>query len=57
MDLGRIVQVGVPQELYNRPHDVFVARMLGPANLLQGQVESQMDDHGARSWSARPWAG
>ncbi|HKI19150.1 MAG TPA: ABC transporter ATP-binding protein [Isosphaeraceae bacterium] len=44
MDLGRIVQVGVPQELYNRPHDVFVTRMLGPANLLQGQVESQVDD-------------
>ncbi|MFI5455592.1 MAG: ABC transporter ATP-binding protein [Isosphaerales bacterium] len=45
MDLGRIVQVGVPQELYNRPHDVFVTRMLGPANLLQGQVESEVDEH------------
>jgi len=45
MDLGRIVQTGVPQELYNRPHDVFVARMLGPANLLQGQVETQMFEH------------
>jgi ABC-type Fe3+/spermidine/putrescine transport system ATPase subunit len=44
MDLGRIVQTGAPQELYNRPRDVFVARMLGPANLLQGQVESQMVD-------------
>jgi ABC-type Fe3+/spermidine/putrescine transport system ATPase subunit len=43
MDLGRIIQVGTPQELYNRPNDVFVARMLGPTNLLQGQVES----HGA----------
>ena len=40
MDLGRIVQVGTPQELYNRPVDVFVARLLGPTNLLQGQVES-----------------
>jgi ABC-type Fe3+/spermidine/putrescine transport system ATPase subunit len=44
MDLGRIVQSGTPQELYNRPNDVFVARMLGQANLLQGQVESQMVD-------------
>jgi ABC-type Fe3+/spermidine/putrescine transport system ATPase subunit len=44
MDLGRIVQVGEPQELYNRPHDVFVARMLGPANLLQGQVDSEVFD-------------
>jgi ABC-type Fe3+/spermidine/putrescine transport system ATPase subunit len=40
MDLGRIIQVGTPQELYNRPIDVFVARLLGPTNLLQGQVES-----------------
>jgi ABC-type Fe3+/spermidine/putrescine transport system ATPase subunit len=44
MDLGRIIQVGPPQELYNRPSDVFVARMLGPTNLLQGQVESQVAD-------------
>jgi ABC-type Fe3+/spermidine/putrescine transport system ATPase subunit len=43
MDLGRIIQVGTPQELYNRPIDVFVARLLGPTNLLQGQLES----HGA----------
>jgi ABC-type Fe3+/spermidine/putrescine transport system ATPase subunit len=41
MDLGRIIQVGSPQELYNHPVDVFVARLLGPTNLLQGQVESQ----------------
>jgi ABC-type Fe3+/spermidine/putrescine transport system ATPase subunit len=44
MDLGRIIQVGAPQELYNRPVDVFVARMLGPTNLLQGQLESQVMD-------------
>ena len=45
MDLGRIIQVGTPQELYNRPIDVFVARLLGPTNLLQGQVESHGADH------------
>ncbi len=39
MDLGRIVQVGAPHEVYNRPADTFVARLLGPTNLLQGQVE------------------
>jgi ABC-type Fe3+/spermidine/putrescine transport system ATPase subunit len=39
MDLGRIVQAGTPQEIYNRPTDAFVARLLGPANLFQGQVE------------------
>jgi ABC-type Fe3+/spermidine/putrescine transport system ATPase subunit len=44
MDLGRIIQTGAPQELYNRPIDVFVARLLGPTNLLQGQVESHAVD-------------
>ena len=39
MDLGRIVQAGPPHEVYNRPVDAFVARFLGPANLLHGQVE------------------
>jgi ABC-type Fe3+/spermidine/putrescine transport system ATPase subunit len=44
IDLGRIIQVGSPRELYNRPVDVFVARLLGPTNLLQGQVESDRID-------------
>ncbi len=44
MDLGRIIQTGTPQELYNHPVDVFVARLLGPTNLLQGHVESQGAD-------------
>lgn len=44
MDLGRIVQVGPAAESYNRPADVFVARLLGPTNLLQGQVENQGSD-------------
>jgi ABC-type Fe3+/spermidine/putrescine transport system ATPase subunit len=39
MDLGRIVQFGESHELYNHPVDVFVARLLGPTNLLQGQVD------------------
>lgn len=39
LDLGRVVQAGAPHEVYNRPADAFVARLLGPANLLQGHVE------------------
>jgi ABC-type Fe3+/spermidine/putrescine transport system ATPase subunit len=39
MDLGKIVQTGAPGDVYNRPADAFVARLLGPTNLLQGQVE------------------
>jgi ABC-type Fe3+/spermidine/putrescine transport system ATPase subunit len=44
IDLGRIIQAGPPRELYNRPADVFVARLLGTTNLLQGQVESDRID-------------
>jgi ABC-type Fe3+/spermidine/putrescine transport system ATPase subunit len=45
MDLGRIIQSGAPHEVYNHPSDAFVARLLGPTNLLQGQVEGT-DAHG-----------
>lgn len=44
IDLGRIVQAGAPRELYNRPVDVFVARLLGPTNLVQGQVEGSLSE-------------
>ena len=39
LDLGRVVQSGPPSEVYNRPADAFVARLLGPTNLVQGQLE------------------
>ena len=39
MDLGRVVQMGSPADVYNRPADAFVARFLGPTNLIQGNVE------------------
>jgi ABC-type Fe3+/spermidine/putrescine transport system ATPase subunit len=39
MDLGRFLQVGTPLELYCQPADVFVARLLGPTNLMQGHVD------------------
>jgi ABC-type Fe3+/spermidine/putrescine transport system ATPase subunit len=34
MDLGRIVQVGTPHEVYERPHSRFVADFIGIANIL-----------------------
>ncbi|WP_165247808.1 ABC transporter ATP-binding protein [Paludisphaera soli] len=48
MDLGRILQSGPPQELYAQPVDVFVARLLGPTNLLQGQVDGLSHDASRR---------
>jgi multiple sugar transport system ATP-binding protein len=40
---GRIVQVGTPQEIYNRPRDTFVAGFVGsPAmNLIEGEVRGE----------------
>ena len=40
MRAGRIVQVGTPRTLYERPASVFVARFLGRANILHGTVRT-----------------
>ena len=42
IDGGRVVQVGRPLDLYDRPADRFVARFLGqpPMNLLPGKIET-----------------
>lgn len=40
LDLGRLVQVGSAPDVYNRPASSFVARLLGPVNLLPGQADS-----------------
>ena len=44
LDFGKVLQTGSPGDLYNRPSDPFVAQVLGPTNLIQGQV----DAHDAR---------
>jgi ABC-type Fe3+/spermidine/putrescine transport system ATPase subunit len=36
MHAGRLLQVGPPEEVYDRPRTPFVARALGDANLLDG---------------------
>ena len=44
LDGGVIQQVGSPQELYDRPANLFVANFLGTANILKGQVEIDGDE-------------
>ncbi|MCA0207061.1 MAG: ABC transporter ATP-binding protein [Proteobacteria bacterium] len=41
LDGGVIQQIGSPQELYDRPVNLFVARFLGTANILEGRVETE----------------
>jgi multiple sugar transport system ATP-binding protein len=40
MNLGRLQQYGPPDEVYNRPHNIFVAGFMGapPMNLLSGDI-------------------
>lgn len=40
MDLGRIVQVGTPHEVYERPRSRFVADFIGDVNLIEGGLAS-----------------
>jgi len=35
---GRVAQVGTPQEIYDSPQSLFVARFLGESNALHGEV-------------------
>lgn len=50
LDGGVIQQVGTPQALYDTPVNLFVARFLGTANIIEGRVE--VDGSGARFQTA-----
>ncbi|MDB6180873.1 ABC transporter ATP-binding protein [Paracoccus fistulariae] len=43
LDKGVIQQVGRPQDLYDNPVNLFVARFLGTANILEGRIEKSAD--------------
>lgn len=38
LNLGRIGQVGTPEEVYRRPADAYVANFIGETNLIDGEV-------------------
>ena len=42
MDAGKVVQVGTPAELYDRPRTSFVADFIGQTNLIPGKVAGRM---------------
>jgi iron(III) transport system ATP-binding protein len=37
MNLGKIEQLGTPEEIYNTPRSEFVARFIGASNIVRGQ--------------------
>ena len=52
MSYGRLIEVGSPQDLYQRPQTEFVASFLGTANILLGKTEGdhiQIGPHTFRS--------
>ena len=40
MNLGKVLQVGTPHEIYESPSDEFVARFIGETNLFEAKVHS-----------------
>jgi iron(III) transport system ATP-binding protein len=44
MRAGRIVQIGTPQDIYERPQDPFAATFIGSANLIDGTIEAMEND-------------
>ena len=40
MRAGRVLQVGTPIDIYERPADLFVASFVGKANFLEGTLRS-----------------
>ncbi len=38
MNQGRIMQIGTPQEIYQRPRNTFVADFIGQATMVEGKV-------------------
>jgi putative spermidine/putrescine transport system ATP-binding protein len=47
MDRGRVVQVGPPREIYERPATRFVSDFIGDSNLLEGRAERV---EGGQAW-------
>jgi spermidine/putrescine transport system ATP-binding protein len=44
MEEGRIVQLGAPEEIYERPSSMYVADFVGEANMLQGTVSASQEN-------------
>jgi spermidine/putrescine transport system ATP-binding protein len=47
MNKGRVLQVGAPGEIYERPADRFVADFIGETNFLEGQVQGRRNGEAA----------
>jgi iron(III) transport system ATP-binding protein len=46
MESGNIVQVGTPEEIYDRPVNRFVADFIGTTNLIAGEIQEVLPERG-----------
>jgi iron(III) transport system ATP-binding protein len=51
---GKVVQMGTPREIYERPNSQFVAQFIGTSNLLAGTVRSKDGDEALVETGAGP---
>jgi iron(III) transport system ATP-binding protein len=47
MDSGNVVQIGTPQEIYEKPANRFVANFIGTMNFISGEVVQVLKDTNA----------
>ncbi|MFN2492165.1 MAG: ABC transporter ATP-binding protein [Pyrinomonadaceae bacterium] len=53
INLGRIEQIGTPDEVYNHPASEYVATFLGAANILEGVIQQHHIDIGSAKIPSR----
>lgn len=54
MSFGRLLEIGTPDELYQKPQTEFVASFLGSGNLLLGEISPQGVQLGALNFPFSP---
>src|SRR5574338_878094 len=47
MSMGRVMQMGSPVEIYERPNNRFVADFIGESNFFEGQLKSMSGEEGS----------
>jgi spermidine/putrescine transport system ATP-binding protein len=57
MDRGRVIQLGAPNDIYYRPESLFVARFVGHANFVFGELATVGDKWGELSLNGRTFKG
>ncbi len=46
MDSGNVVQIGTPQEIYEKPSNRFVADFIGTTNFIPGEISEVLEEGG-----------